>query len=114
MIYIILGLTIGILLGIVFPNDIPKVYAPLLSIAIMASMDSVLGAICAFHKKLYNVKIFLSGFFLNSFVAMLLCYIGMKLGIDLYFVGILVFGFRIFKNIGEIRRYYINLLESKK
>jgi small basic protein len=108
MIYIIIGLFIGIMVGYYIPFDIPRIYGPLLSVAFLASIDSVLGAFCATFRNLYKTKIFLVGFFMNSLVASLLCYAGMKIGIDLYLVGVFVFGFRIFKNLGEIRRYYID------
>lgn len=112
MIYILIGLVVGVLLGYFVPIDIPKIYGPLISVAFLAAVDAVLGAICADIKNRYKTKIFLGGFFINSIVASLLCFAGMKIGIDLYFVGILVFGFRIFKNLAEIRRYYIDKVDN--
>lgn len=112
MIYILIGLFVGIIVGYFVPVDIPIIYGPLLSVAFLAAIDSVLGASCAAIHDLYKTKIFVSGFFINSIVASALCYAGMKIGIDLYLVGVLVFGFRIFKNLGEIRRYYIDKVDN--
>lgn len=112
MIYILVGLLVGVMFGYFVPVDIPQIYGPLISVAFLAAVDSLLGAICADIKDQYKTKIFLGGFFINSIVASALCYAGMKIGIDLYLVGVFVFGFRIFKNLGEIRRYYIDKVDN--
>ncbi|WP_367883066.1 DUF1290 domain-containing protein, partial [Phascolarctobacterium faecium] len=39
--------------------------------------------------------------------AAFLCYVGMILGIDLYLVGILIFGMRIFQNLAAIRHLFL-------
>ena len=49
----------------------------------------------------------MSGFFINGILAAFLCYAGNMIGIDLYMVAILIFGMRIFQNIGVIRRLYM-------
>lgn len=107
MIYPLLGLLIGILIGLNMPVSLPQEYIKLLSVALMAVLDSVLGGMRAAKEGNYDNQIFVSGFFVNAFVATLLCYAGERLGIDLYFVGILAFGLRIFQNIAIIRRLYL-------
>ena len=37
-----------------------------------------------------------------------IAFIGDKLGIDLYYVALLVFGFRIFKNLAGLRRHLLS------
>ena len=107
MICPIIGLIIGIFLGLNMPISLPQEYVKLLSVALMAVLDSVLGGMRSAKEGNYDNQIFISGFFVNAFVATLLCYFGERLGIDLYFVGILAFGLRIFQNIAIIRRLYL-------
>jgi len=107
MIYPLIGLLIGVLLGLNMPVNLPQEYVKLLSVAVMAVVDSVLGGMRAAKEGNYDNQIFISGFFVNAFVATLLCYFGERLGIDLYFVAVLAFGLRIFQNIAIIRRLYL-------
>ena len=51
--------------------------------------------------------IFISGFITNAIVAVLLTFIGDRLGLDLYLVALINFGFRIFNNVALIRRHFI-------
>ena len=107
MIYPLIGVLIGVLVGLNMPVSLPQEYVKLLSVALMAVLDSVLGGIRSAKEGNYDNQIFISGFFVNAFVAMLLCHFGGQLGIDLYFIGILAFGLRIFQNIAIIRRLYL-------
>lgn len=107
MIYPLLGLFIGVVIGLNMPVSLPQEHIKLLSVALMAVLDSVLGGMRAAKEGNYDNQIFVSGFFVNAFVATLLCYAGEQLGIDLYFVAILAFGLRIFQNIAIIRRLYL-------
>jgi hypothetical protein len=60
-------------------------------------------------EKHFNYKIFVSGFFANGIFAAVLCYFGLKLGIDLYYVALIAFGLRIFNNIAIIRRLLMRM-----
>ena len=53
------------------------------------------------------MKIFISGFFGNAILAILLTVLGEKLNIDIYLAAIVVFVWRMFMNLGIIRRYYV-------
>jgi small basic protein len=106
MIYPILGVIVGILIGLYLPI-VPQAYVKLLSVALMAALDSGLGGIRAAKEGCYDNEIFISGFFVNGVLAVFLCYSGIRLGIDLYFVAVLAFGLRIFTNIAIIRRLYL-------
>lgn len=108
MIYPILGVVFGIIIGLYIPVDLPHDYVQLLSVALMAALDSVLGGVRAAKVGNYDNDIFISGFFINALLAAFLCYCGVRLGIDLYFVGVLTFGLRIFKNLAIIRRLYMS------
>ncbi len=110
---IIIGCLLGALIGINIPT-IPYTYSGYLAIAIIAALDSVFGAITSSLKKNFDIKIFLSGFFVNAILAMLLTYLGQKLNIDIYLAAVIVFVSRMFNNLGIIRRYYVEKLANKK
>ena len=102
-----IGLVIGIIAGIYCPFSIPPEYARLLAVAVMAGLDAVLGGIRASMASNYDTDVFISGFFINGLLGAFLCYAGNMIGIDLYMVAILIFGMRIFQNIGVILRLYM-------
>lgn len=108
MIYIsiIIGCVIGALIGMNAPV-ISYTYSSYLSIAIIAALDTVFGGISSVINKNFDLKIFLSGFFGNAILSMLLTYLGQKLNVDIYLAAIFVFVWRMFNNLGIIRRYYI-------
>ncbi|MDD3115293.1 MAG: small basic family protein [Anaerovibrio sp.] len=107
MILALAGLTVGIVLGFVFPWSIPVAYSKLFSIALLASLDSVFGGIRAAIEGYFDDKVFISGFFSNALLAAFLVYVGDHLGIDLYYVALLALGLRIFNNLGRIRQYLL-------
>lgn len=114
MIYIaiIIGCVIGALVGMNAPV-IPYTYSIYLSIAIIAALDTVFGGIASVLKKNFDLKIFLSGFFGNAILSMMLTYLGEKLNVDIYLAAIFVFVWRMFNNLGIIRRYYIEKWTNK-
>ena len=108
MIYIsiLVGCVIGALIGMNAPV-ISYTYSSYLSIAIIAALDTVFGGISSVINKNFDLKIFLSGFFGNAILSMMLTYLGQKLNVDIYVAAIFVFVWRMFNNLGIIRRYYI-------
>lgn len=113
LIAIIVGCLIGALIGMNIPT-IPYTYSGYLAIAIIAALDSVFGALTSSLKKNFDMKIFLSGFFVNAILAMALTYLGQKLNVDIYLAAVVVFVGRMFNNLGIIRRYYVERLTNKK
>ena len=71
-------------------------------------MDSVFGGITSVINKNFNLKIFVTGFFGNAILAILLTILGQKLNIDIYLAAIVVFVGRMFVNLAIIRRYYVD------
>jgi len=111
---IILGCVIGALIGINTPI-IPYTYSGYLAIAIIAALDSVFGGIASTLNKNFDLKIFVSGFFGNAILSILLTYLGQKLNVDIYLAAIVVFVGRMFNNLAIIRRYYLNqFIQYKK
>ncbi len=101
---IILGLIMGIVLGLTLNIQIPDMYSTYLTVAILACLDSVLGAYRAYLNQRFDPMIFISGFFGNAFIAVILTFMGDKLGLPMYLAAVLVFGGRVFTNFAVIRR----------
>ena len=113
LVAIILGCVIGIVVGN-FAPIISYTYSGYLAIAIIAALDSVFGGVVASLNKKFDMAIFLSGFFGNAILAILLAYLGQRLNVDIYLVAIFVFVTRMFNNLGFIRRYYNEKIRSKR
>lgn len=103
----IIGVIIGILIGLFFPIKLPVEYSKYLSVALLASLDSVFGGIRAAMEEKFDNTVFITGFFFNAVLAVMLVFIGERLGMDMYYVASLAFGLRIFQNLAIIRRYII-------
>lgn len=112
LIAIILGCVIGAVIG-VFAPMVSYTYSGYLAIAIIAALDSVFGGILATLKKNFNLTIFVTGFFGNAILAILLTILGEKLNVDIYLAAIVVFVGRMFTNLAIIRRYYIDVIMKK-
>lgn len=113
LIAIIIGCVLGALIGMNAPI-ISYMYSNYLAIAIIAALDSVFGGITSTLKKNFDMKIFISGFFVNAILAMLLTYLGEKLNVDIYLAAVVVFVGRMFNNLGTIRRYYVEKITTRK
>ena len=100
----VLGLLIGVALGMAFSPTIPAQYAHYTAVALLAALDSVLGAARADLDGEFDNRIFLTGFFVNIFLASILTFVGDRLGVELYIAAVVAFGLRIFNNLAIIRR----------
>lgn len=112
LIAIILGCVLGAILGINAPM-ISYTYSSYLAIAIIAALDSVFGGIASVVNKKFDIKIFISGFFGNAILAILLTMLGEKLNVDIYLAAIVVFVWRMFINLAIVRRYYVEKWTNK-
>ena len=101
-------------IGLLLDVNIPDTLSPYMSVAILACLDSVFGAVRASLSKNFKSDIFISGFFGNAVLAAGLAYLGDKLGIPMYIAAVIVFGGRIFDNFAVIRRLLIERLKSRK
>ncbi|MDP9481988.1 MAG: small basic family protein [Chloroflexota bacterium] len=101
------GLILGVLLGLLLQVDVSFEFARYSAVAIVAALDSVLGAVRAELDGVYDNRIFITGFVTNALVAVMLTFIGDRLGLDLYLVALITFGPRIFQNVALIRRHYL-------
>lgn len=107
VIAILIGCILGAILGINAPM-ISYTYSSYLAIAIIAALDSVFGGITSVIKKNFDLKIFITGFFGNAILSILLTILGQKLNVDIYLAAIVVFVGRMFTNLAIIRRYYVD------
>ncbi len=106
----LIGLVAGLLLGILCPLHIPANMSLYAAAGLLAALDSALGGVRSRLKGEFQMAIFLSGTVGNAVIAVLLTWLGEKMGIPLYLAAVVVFGTRMFQNFGEIRR---ELLTSK-
>ena len=104
---ILIGCILGALIGMNTPM-ISYTYSSYLAIAIIAALDSVFGGITSVINKNFDLKIFVTGFFGNAILAILLTILGQKLNVDIYLAAIVVFVGRMFVNLAIIRRYYVD------
>lgn len=107
LIFIICGILTGLNV------TIPYSYSSYIAVAILACLDSVLGAILASIEKKFKMNTFLSGFFGNALIAMLLVYLGERLNVELYLAAIILFGGRILNNFSSIRRDTFENIDKK-
>ena len=111
-----IAILIGCILGAIVGLNAPIIsysYSSYLAIAIIAALDSVFGGITGTLKGEFDFKVFISGFFCNSILSMLLTYLGNKLNVDIYLAAIVVFVGRMFINLTIIRKYYIDKWSKK-
>ena len=113
---IFLIMIIACILGAIVGLNAPMIsytYSSYLAIAIIAALDSVFGGITSVLKGTFDLKVFLSGFFGNAILSILLTWLGVKLNVDIYLAAIVVFVGRMFTNLAIIRRYYIDKWAKK-
>jgi small basic protein len=103
----LVGLLVGVLAGLVLGVDVSYELSRYSAVAILAALDSVVGAIRAELDGVYDNRIFISGFVVNAVVAVVLTFIGDRLGLDLYLVALITFGISIFNNVALIRRHVL-------
>ena len=108
----LIGLLAGLIIGSILTITIPVDYARYTALAILAALDSVLGAVRADMRDQYDNLVFVSGFITNAFLAVLLTILGDRLGVELYYAAIIAFGVRMFNNLAIIRRLLLTRLRA--
>jgi small basic protein len=102
----VVGLAMGFLVYWL-PIRVPSDYAPYLSLATLAGLDSIFGGIRAGVEGKFHDDIFISGFVMNTLLAAGLAYLGDQIGVDIYMAAVFVLGWRVFLNLSLIRRYWL-------
>jgi len=108
------GFAIGCAAFSRFNWHIPAVYAPYLSVAALAGLDTVFGGVRAGIEGRFQNDIFASGFVLNTLLAAGLAWLGDRIGVNLALVAVLALGSRVFLNLSLIRRYYLNRMALQR
>ena len=103
----LLGLLTGVVIGLSFSISVPADYARYTAMAILAALDSIMGAVSAELDGRYENDVFVTGLFTNMLLAGGLTFLGDRLGVELYFAAIVGFGARIFNNLAIVRRHFI-------
>jgi small basic protein len=86
---------------------VPVAFSKYLGVAVLAALDSAIGGLRANLEMKFNEKLFFTGFFSNTLMAVFIVYMGDKLGIDLlYLAAVVAFGGRLFQNLALVRRHY--------
>ena len=108
------GIIAGFLAIYFFNVTVPAGFASYLSLATLAGLDAVIGGVRAGIEEKFQTDIFLSGFVVNTLLAMLLAYIGEQIGIELFLAAVVAIGGRIFLNLSLIRRYWLTKIALAK
>ena len=112
----VMALIVGFVCGLAafsamhIPANLASFYAPYLSVATLAGLDTIFGGIRAGMEGRFQDDIFVSGFFLNTLLAAGLALLGDYIGINLFLAAVVALGTRIFLNLSLIRRYYLTRL----
>lgn len=135
MFWAFVGILIGVLIGLSTKFSIPPEFARYTAVAILAMIDSIFGAWRAdlverFSFKIkgankfsnlllnrgsdiYDPVVFITGLIFNTALAAAFTYLGDRLGINLYIAVLVVFTWRIFINLGVIRRILFKRYKKK-
>lgn len=110
----LLGLLLGLILGLFINVDIPSQYSTYVAVAILATIDSIMGAIVADMKKEFNARLFVTGLLGNGAIAVAVAALGDQLNLPLNLAAVFAFGNRIFLNFSVIRRLLLERYDQKR
>jgi small basic protein len=105
---------VGLILGALVSAQVPLAWAPYMSVAVLAGLDSICGGSRSYLEGKFNQDIFVSGFLFNILIAMFFVWLGVGIGVNLMLAAALVFGMRIFTNLSLIRRLFLSKWAEKK
>jgi small basic protein len=95
--------------AVYFSNiSVPLVAGQYLSLAALAGLDSLIGGVRGATEGKFKNNVFVSGFVVNTLLAVFLAYLGERLGQDLALAAVVALGGRIFLNLSLIRRHWID------
>jgi small basic protein len=83
-----------------------------LSLAALAGIDSLIGGIRAGSEGKFKSNVFISGFVVNTMLAVFLAYLGERLGQNLALAAVVTLGYRIFVNLSIIRRHWLDVWDE--
>ncbi|HEY3331715.1 MAG TPA: small basic family protein [Capsulimonadaceae bacterium] len=86
---------------------VPPQYGPYLSVAVMAGLDAIVGGARAIQEGGFKSNVFLSGFILTVFIAVVLSGFGDAINVPIWYATVFVFTWRILNNVSFMRRYWL-------
>lgn len=105
MVWSFLGIALGVMVGFLVSVEIPVELARYSAVILLGMADAIFGAFRAeVARQRFSAAIFISGVVFNILLAVGITALGDQLGLDLYLAATIVFTFRIFSNLGIIRR----------
>lgn len=110
----ILALIVGVLLGALISAQVPLSFAPYVSVAVLAGLDSICGGSRSYLEGKFQQDIFVSGFLFNILVAIFFVWLGIGIGLNLMLAAAVVFGMRIFTNLSLIRRLFLSRMADQR
>lgn len=99
---------VGFLLAYNSRFTIPISEGSYLSLAALAGLDSLVGGVRAATEGKFKSNVFVSGFVVNTLLAVFLAYLGERLGQDLALAAVVLLGGRSFVNLSIIRRHWLD------
>jgi small basic protein len=121
---------LAVILGFVlfyFPSqtfEADEAMARYMAIAVLAGLDTLLGGLRARLSDQFDDVVFLSGFFINAFLAAGMVALGEKFGLETGFgdqrisvmmiAAVVVFSSRIFNNLAVLRRMIIDGYRARR
>jgi small basic protein len=100
----LLAIVVGFLIGLQLRVPIDPKLQPFLGLAVIGGIDTVMGGIRSSLEGKFSSDIFLTGLVGNIVFGSLLAWLGDGIGLNLYLVVAVVFGWRAFTNLSLIRR----------
>lgn len=104
IVFPLIGVIVGFSAVYFSRYTLPPMFAPYLSIAVLAALDAICGGIRSSLEGKFTDGIFITGFIINTLLAALLAWIGDKIGVDIVMAAVVMLGGRIFLNLSLIRR----------
>ena len=104
MLIFLIALVIGLLIGLFTNVNVPSVYYPYLTLLILVSLDSLIGAARAIYAKTYANSYFLLSWFTDALAVVVFNALGDAIGVDLAVPLVIYLGMRMFHNIDKLRR----------
>lgn len=103
----VVGVLAGFLVVYFWNVPVPLELASYVALAALAGLDSIFGGIRAGLEGKFHSDIFVSGFIVNTLLAVGLAYLGDLIGVDLLLAAVVALGGRVFLNLSLIRRYWL-------
>jgi small basic protein len=110
----LVALAVGFLIVYLANVTVPANFASYLSLATLAGFDAVIGGVRAGLEEKFKADIFISGFLINTILAVLLAYVGDLIDVQLYLAAVVIIGGRVFLNLSLIRRYWLTRISLAK